>query len=311
MTNINEAIVATDPAVAALNMVPGFDPRKHMRKAISARTGREIYYLDLKYKKLWFRLLHPRGRIAKTILKITERIAIIEAKVFLDQDDTEPVSSFIARIGAGSGLGSFYIKDAQRAAENQALIDAGFGLQFCDMSQEVDPEPLDEGIPAISIDTSVANDGFTDSESDTQAPDRILSDDTLQDSVINHISTQSRTITDAIVLNAKESEASPDTETLTPEISVEKDTYSELCSPSPSTYTTDTPVEEILASMTLAEAVIIEVDIGTCKGWKLADVMEKRPASLKWYVNGYTGDNNILRAGAKLLLDTYFMSKTS
>ena len=35
----------------------------------------------------------------------------------------------------------------------------------------------------------------------------------------------------------------------------------------------------------------------------MEQVAEKRPASLKWYLNGYTGNNNILRAAASLLLD--------
>ena len=43
--------------------------------------------------------------------------------------------------------------------------------------------------------------------------------------------------------------------------------------------------------------------IGTCSGQTLKQVAERRPASLKWYVKGYSGDDNILRAGAKLMLD--------
>ena len=55
--------------------------------------------------------------------------------------------------------------------------------------------------------------------------------------------------------------------------------------------------------MTEAEAEDIIVPIGTCSGQTLKQVAERRPASLKWYVKGYTGDDNILRAGAKLMLD--------
>ena len=51
----------------------------------------------------------------------------------------------------------------------------------------------------------------------------------------------------------------------------------------------------------LAEEII--VPIGTCSGQTLKQVAERRPASLKWYVKGYSGDDNILRAGAKLMLD--------
>ncbi|MHB8061767.1 MAG: hypothetical protein ACYDG2_03900 [Ruminiclostridium sp.] len=65
------------PAVSELNKVPGFDPRRFLRKTISEFIKKEILYLDLKYRKLWFRLAHPSGRIKVTALKITEQLAII------------------------------------------------------------------------------------------------------------------------------------------------------------------------------------------------------------------------------------------
>ena len=68
-------------------------------------------------------------------------------------------------------------------------------------------------------------------------------------------------------------------------------------------YTTDMPIEDICRMMTLEEASAIIVEVGTCKGWTLEQVARRRAASLKWYLNGYTGDNNILRAGARLLLE--------
>ena len=54
--------------------------------------------------------------------------------------------------------------------------------------------------------------------------------------------------------------------------------------------------------MTLEAARNYVVKEGACNGWTLAQVEERRPASLKFYVSGYSGKDNILRAGAKLLL---------
>ncbi len=68
-------------------------------------------------------------------------------------------------------------------------------------------------------------------------------------------------------------------------------------------YTADMPVEDICRLMTLEQAESIIVDVGTCNGWTLGQVAQRRAASLKWYLNGYTGVNNILRAGARLLLE--------
>jgi len=44
------------------------------------------------------------------------------------------------------------------------------------------------------------------------------------------------------------------------------------------------------------------VDIGTCKGWTLEQVAERRAPSLKFYVRGCSDANNILKAAATLLL---------
>lgn len=68
-------------------------------------------------------------------------------------------------------------------------------------------------------------------------------------------------------------------------------------------YTPDMPVEDILSLMTLEEAQSLIVDVGTCSGWTMAQVADRRAASLKWYVFGYKGDNNILRAAAHMMLD--------
>ena len=73
--------------------------------------------------------------------------------------------------------------------------------------------------------------------------------------------------------------------------------------PNAASYTKDMDVDTICALMTEAEAEEIIVPIGTCSGQTLKQVAERRPASLKWYVKGYSGDDNILRAGAKLMLD--------
>ena len=113
------------PVVSELNKVQGFDPLKFLRK-----TSKGEKNLDLKYKKLWFRLKYPNGRIKLSALKITDKLAIIEARVYFDKNDAQPKSSFIAQREAASTPGGLYIESAQHAAIDQALSDAGFGVQF-------------------------------------------------------------------------------------------------------------------------------------------------------------------------------------
>ena len=92
-----------NPVVSELNKVPGFDPLKHVR---ATKDGLK---LDLPYKKLWFRLKYPNGIIRPLIVKMTDQLAIIEARVFFDRRDSEPAASFIAQCGKkDSELGTVY-----------------------------------------------------------------------------------------------------------------------------------------------------------------------------------------------------------
>ena len=126
------------PAVAALNRVPGFEPLKLLRRIASPENGKELLQLDLRYKKLWFRLANPRGRIRLNPLSITEQMAIFEAQVFLDRSDENPVGSFTSGCRREDAPEGRYIQAAQFEAMNEALTDAGFGVQFADVSTDKD-----------------------------------------------------------------------------------------------------------------------------------------------------------------------------
>ena len=76
-------------------------------------------------------------------------------------------------------------------------------------------------------------------------------------------------------------------------------------------YTADMSVEEICSMMSYEEAGNVIVPIGTCKGWTLAQVSDRRPASLKWYINGYSGNDNILRAAATIMQSALDIQKAS
>lgn len=92
------------PAVAELNKVPGFDPRKLLRRTVSRTGNEEVLKLDLRYKKLWFRLAHPHGRLKLNALRITEQLAIFEAGVYLDRSDSEPHRKLYSRLYPGGNF---------------------------------------------------------------------------------------------------------------------------------------------------------------------------------------------------------------
>ena len=147
-----EAIIRTVPAAGALHKVPGFDPLKHLRKAVNG-SGEQVQSLALRYKRLWFRLVYPSGRLLLNPLRVTDQMAIFEAQVFFRMEDPTPASSFTATKSAKESRG--YIRAAQDEALNVALDNAGFGIQLCDVTKEPDagthspdsPQPRTDAAP--------------------------------------------------------------------------------------------------------------------------------------------------------------------
>ncbi len=126
------------PAVSALNRVPGFEPFKLLRRIVSPEDGKEVLQLDLRYKKLWFRLANPKGRIRLNPLRITEQMAVFEAQVYLDRSDENPVGSFTSCFTKEESPDGRYVQAAQFEAMDEALTDAGYGVQFADVSVDRD-----------------------------------------------------------------------------------------------------------------------------------------------------------------------------
>ena len=358
------------PVVSEMNKIPGFDPRKLLCKMIADDTQKEITDLDLKFKKLWFRLVHPNGRITVAPLKITEQIAIIESKVFFDKNDTESVSGFIAQRYSHNEQRSRYIEQAQYAAQNQALSDAGFGIQFSILGENIlTPEaPVQNENPVqneksaqveklVQVEMSVpAEDTVKTAEPvKTVAPVKIVEPnvaDVARTAVaVNQKVEEQRNVTSIgaytesvpqnkplgrgqadfycknvvslksvaeTVPTCTDTPESPAVPVVQPCIQAEETAAEvvetakavdlvEVVGAVPSTksvsYTKETPVDDICTAMTVEEALAVVVDVGTCNGWTLSEVVDRRPASLKWYVNGYSGNNNLIKAGSRILLE--------
>lgn len=136
--------------VSELNRVKGFNPTRFLRKT------KEGPKLDLSVKKLWFRLKYPNGRIKLSALKITDQLAIIEARVFFDKNDTQPVSSFTAQTNNQSTPGGLYIEMAQHNAIDEALSSAGFGIQFVPANESRRPLVSEDEIPQKSVERPIA-----------------------------------------------------------------------------------------------------------------------------------------------------------
>ena len=151
---MNELLYQKNQAVAALNRVEGFEPLEFAR-TIKQEDQEDQLYLDVKYRKLWFRLAYPLGRIASTIVRFTENMALAEARIYLNHEDAP--ENYIANAfsmkfrSEDPKFGDKFLEMAETAAVGRALSDAGFGVQFADVGESNDPAQVDAGIPGYSL----------------------------------------------------------------------------------------------------------------------------------------------------------------
>ena len=96
-------------------------------------------------------MAHPKGRIRVERVKLTDQIAIYEALVYLDRNDTEPISNFTASCIYNSAVKNNYIKDAQEEAINEALSIAGIGSQFADVEMTKEAERFGSEFPMSAL----------------------------------------------------------------------------------------------------------------------------------------------------------------
>ena len=317
--NQEPMLYTTNAAVASLNHVPGFDPLKFLRRTTSRKTGDDVMRLDLRYKKLWFRLACPTGRLKLNALRITEKMAIFEAKVYRDREDAEPLSSYVANCTLDATPGGLYVEAAQEEALDTALSNAGFGIQFADVGSESEEYGSEVPVGAkaeiakpVQVKTVAAKPVQTKAEvteSVQKQPepvkatpqesvkadplDAIMADDMpVPEQTTAEVVKKPKTVVPESVQSAQTPPEPPQNV-----IVLEQE-------PPATAYTQRSPVEEIRQQMTYEQAQNVIVDCGTCKGWTLAQVADRRAASLRWYVKGYQGENNILRAAAAIIWDS-------
>lgn len=327
MKSADSAMMYNIPVVAELNRVPSFDPLKYLKRTAD---GME---LPLKYKKLWFRLKYPQGRVRITNLRITDQLAMIEARVFLDRRDTEAVSSYTITCDAKSAPDGEYVKQAQDLATDQALSDAGFGIQFVSADGEVMPTAQPKAAPVQTAPAEKKVSAPVEAAPAVKAPEvketvavketpvvaaPVVSAPPVAEKTVEKTVTETaaavvqpvaapvveekpaeKVIPIASVADAAKVVAPAPAAVVIEEILDEAEETEQKTGPA---YTKDMSVEDICAVMTLDEALNYVVTSGACAGQKLSQVAERRAASLRFYLTGYKGDDNILRAAATLII---------
>ena len=222
---MNEAVVNNMSIINGLNKVDGFDPSAFLRR-LTGENGEEQFYLDVKYRKLWFRLMHPEGKITKRIIKLENEFAIIESRVYLNRNDAE--DAYISCAFAQR------LRKEGDEEQDRSLVDAPVTIPDNGLSEEM-----------------------VQDESEEEIPDEVPQSTERQ----KKASEQKKTEWDASM-----------------------------------------PIEELMQKMSLEDAKNYLIPIGAYKGKTLGELCVEKPGAINWYVESYHGKNNVLRAGAKLLL---------
>lgn len=323
--NHEDSMYRKIPAVAELNKVPGFDPVKLLRRTISPETGEEVFKLEYPYKKLWFRLAYPKGRIRLNAVCITEQMAIYEAQIFLERTDENPIGSFTSSCTKEEAPGGHYIQAAQQAAMDEALSDAGFGIQFIDGGQ-LPAVAMSAKSKVKSLPTSVRKKEAPQEQKTVQASGATAQEEKKAEDTGEEELTVKVDEAEALPVQLKfETSEMEGRENIlpTPEKRAVKEEAGEaikemvallggqngnlpVAGDQPQKKdASDMPAEKIPEQMTLEEAEKVVVDSGVCKGWTLAEVAKRRPPSLKYYTcGGYKGENHILKAAAQIVLES-------
>lgn len=274
-------------AVAALNRVERFNPVELARR-LEKEGQEDQLYLDVKYRKLWFRLVYPMGKIISIVRSFSENAALVEARIYLDKCDAE--DNFIANAfsqkfrSEDPNFGAKFLELAETAAVGRALSDAGFGLQFADVGEENDPEQVDAG---IQITQSSQNSGTVQSPYSGNRADYQSTENTYQQ--------PERQMTGGSIIGQPSMQ----------------NTYGHQ--PGMNSMATGTaenaidgslPVEELLQHMTYEQAVQVVIPgKGKYGGKTMGQVAKESPQSLEWFARSYSGNNNAVPAAAKFLLN--------
>lgn len=347
MPGAKELLIRTNELVAELNHVPGFDPVKLLQGTLSSgkpAEGERIQ-LILKYKKLWFRLACPHGRIRVTALRLTEQMAIVQAEIFRDKDDGKPVSNFVASRTVHDTPGGLYIQAAEYEAVDNALTDAGFGIQLCDVCkawgeeaytpalvQRTDGVVSEETLPAEQkTGASVAPEGTVtaglDERPDTaataepepqshEAPLALEVDgEPPAGEAVSGAAAEAPTSTAQAAESAlEESEEDASSEgTASGAEDQQPANAVDAAAEAAAAGADATPESEdgTNGEMTLEEARNMIADVGSCRGKTLAQIADRRPTTLRWYFTTCPDSSEQLKRAARLVFKSLDLQRSA
>ncbi|MEE3404978.1 MAG: hypothetical protein VZR73_12920, partial [Acutalibacteraceae bacterium] len=247
------------------------------------------------YRKMWFRLCNPTGKIVKKICTFDGNLAVVEARVYLDRNDAPDnfVSNAFAQRFNDPNNPEYctrYLETAETAAVGRALADAGYGLQFC---MEPDPTPVDMGQTPFTA----VNELFEDPEPFTPVPTGVNGNYPVNAAV------QSNRPAPQPVQQQQYQPIQPQPQNV-PQYNSNR--YSAPVQPQTPTFTHQTPVDEIVRLMPYEEAVkVVYRCNGKHNGKTLGQIAVEDFRSIEWIANSYNGDKNLFKGAAKVILNRH------
>lgn len=295
-------------------------------------NGKQDLFMSLEGQKTWFRLACPEGGLVLNALRVTDAMAIFEARVFADANDRNPLASFTATKKADKATGDAYIRAAQDAALAEALKSAGFCLQISTLAHAArDAQPAqadDAGQPSeppkedvkpspapvrADVPKQKAGDASQPPVGKVDPPPKV--DSAPRPAPVGpqpHAAPENKAAAQVVDINTHRpavveekpaGQSVQGTQTVTQAATVAESASETAPTSEPVTYTADMTVEEITQRMTLEQAKAIKVQDGTCKGWTLEQVAKDRPPSLKWLRHAAPFADNVLKAAADIVLN--------
>ena len=289
--------------------------------------------MPLRYRKLWFQLTCPQGRIRIIVHSHTKDAASCTAEVYLNKKDSKPVSACTAACSRKEAEN--FLKAAENRALTGALIQAGFTrpekltqVSTRKKSPRQEPvSPVGNQLPDRQLLSSSEKEGNAQNQGKPIHKEKALPDENIFQTVdpadpipfpvsgkTPTASQPSREVSEQKEAGQAENQrtdapiSASSGRTGKPEALIPPAAAKEPEVPQPSTgqiaYTSSTPVEEIKKYMTLEDALLTRVNTGACQGMTLEEVCRERFPFLRWYVYGYNGNDNILRAASQIVWDS-------
>lgn len=133
-----------------LNNVNGFNPNDYAITIPETEKNKGGLYLEVLYRKLWFRLKFPEGKIS-TSYEFIENMVVATASIYLDKNDN--AEAYVSRDFATreyNSLNNNALEEAVTSAVGRALTGAGFNISSIEDAHKDNISPCDAPITNVT-----------------------------------------------------------------------------------------------------------------------------------------------------------------